>query len=140
MKYVKRVRNGLAAMGVVAAGVAAATWGLTTMPREACSAQEKVSFADDVAPVLREHCVSCHHPGGPGYDKSGLDLSTWAGLMKGTKYGPVVTPGDADTSNLMWLLDWRATPELRMPHGKKKLSICDRDTIRTWIYQGAKDN
>jgi hypothetical protein len=60
--------------------------------------------------------------------------------MKGTKFGPVVKPGDPETSNLIWLLDWRGSPELRMPHGKKKLSTCDRDAIRTWIRQGAKNN
>jgi hypothetical protein len=34
----------------------------------------------------------------------------------------------------------RASPELRMPHGNKKLSTCDRDAIRNWIRQGAKNN
>ena len=38
-----------------------------------------------------------------------LDLTTYDGLMKGTKHGPMVIPGDPDSSNLMWLLDWRAT-------------------------------
>jgi hypothetical protein len=52
----------------------------------------------------------------------------------------MVIPGDPDSSNLMRLLDWRASPELRMPHGKKKLSTCDRDAIRTWIRQGAPNN
>jgi hypothetical protein len=52
----------------------------------------------------------------------------------------MVIPGDPDVSNLIRLLDWRASPELRMPHGQKKLSICDRDAIRGWIRQGAKDN
>ena len=60
--------------------------------------------------------------------------------MKGTKYGPMVIPGDAESSNLMMLLDWRVSPEIRMPHGKKKLSICDRNDIRAWISQGAKNN
>ena len=60
--------------------------------------------------------------------------------MKGTKFGRMVVPGDPDVSNLMRLLDWKAAPELRMPHGKKKLSICDRDAIRNWIRQGAKNN
>ena len=32
------------------------------------------------------------------------------------------------------------SPQLRMPHSKKQLSYCDRDAIRTWIRQGAKDN
>ena len=52
----------------------------------------------------------------------------------------MVIPGDPDSSNLMWLLDWRASPELRMPHGNKKLSTCDRNEIRRWIREGAKDN
>jgi hypothetical protein len=40
----------------------------------------------------------------------------------------------------MWLLDWRGAPETHMPLGKKKLSTCDRDAIRTWIREGAKNN
>jgi len=29
---------------------------------------------------------------------------------------------------------------VRMPHGNKKLSICDRNAIRAWIREGAKNN
>ena len=47
----------------------------------------------------------------------------------------IVSEGD-----LMWLLDWRASPEVRMPHGKKNLSTCDRNAIRAWIREGAKNN
>jgi mono/diheme cytochrome c family protein len=122
------------------AGVAAIN--LVSIP-SACAAPPKkptVSFADDVMPIFKGRCVSCHQPGAEGSEKSGLDLTTYAGLMKGTKLGPMVIPGDPDSSNLMWLLDWRASPELRMPHGKKKLSTCDRNDIRTWIREGAKDN
>jgi hypothetical protein len=79
-------------------------------------------------------------PGGEGYEKSGLDLTSYQGVMKGTKYGPMVIPGHPETSNLMLLLDWRVPAEVRMPHGTKQLSICDRDEIRTWIFDGAKDN
>jgi hypothetical protein len=52
----------------------------------------------------------------------------------------MVIPGDPDGSNLMWLLDWRGAPETHMPLGKKKLSTCDRDAIRAWIREGAKNN
>jgi hypothetical protein len=52
----------------------------------------------------------------------------------------MVIPRDPESSNLMWLLDWRASLEVRMPHGKKKLSICDGNAIRAWIREGAKDN
>ena len=98
------------------------------------------SFAEDVFPIFKGRCVDCHHPGAQGYEASGLDLTTYEGVMKGTKHGPMVIPGDPDSSNLMWLLDWRASPELRMPHGTKKLSVCDRNAMRQWIREGAKNN
>jgi len=31
-------------------------------------------------------------------------------------------------------------PILQMPHGKRKLSTCDRDLIRSRIKAGARDN
>src|SRR6266540_5708834 len=76
-----------------------------------------ISFREDVFPIFKGRCLECHQPGGPGYEKSGLDLSTYEGVMKGTKFGPMVIPKDPESSNLMVLLDWRASPELRMPHG-----------------------
>ena len=99
-----------------------------------------MSFNDDILPIFKGRCINCHQPGGEGYQKNGLDLTTYAGVMKGTKFGSMITPGNPDTSNLVWLLDWKGSPEIRMPHGKAKLSICDRDAIREWIRQGAKDN
>lgn len=116
---------------------------ITTSSTAFCApqtSQTKKSFREDIVPILKGRCESCHQPGGEGAQKSGLDLTTYAGLMKGTKYGPMVIPGDPDSSNLMRLLDWRAAPELRMPHGKKQLSSCDRNDIRAWIREGAKDN
>jgi mono/diheme cytochrome c family protein len=113
---------------------------IATSSDELCAQAANVSYVEDVFPIFKGRCFGCHQPGGEGFQASGLDLSTYAGLMKGTKYGPMVIPGDPDSSNLMWLLDWRGAPETRMPHGKKKLSTCDRDAIRAWIRQGAKNN
>src|SRR5215470_17945662 len=113
-------------------------FGVFPAAKEACAAQPKMSFAQDIMPIFRGRCVSCHQPGGEGLEKSGLDLTTYEGVMKGTKHGPMVIPRDPDGSNLMWLLDWRASPELRMPHGSKKLSTCDRNDLRAWIREGAK--
>jgi len=99
------------------------------------------SFKDDVLPVFQEHCLTCHQaPDGQGYKASGLSLTTYEGVMKGTKFGPMVIAGNPEGSNLMRLLDWEVSPQLRMPHGAKQLSACDRDAIRTWIREGAKDN
>jgi uncharacterized membrane protein len=115
--------------------------GLLAGSHPAIAAPEQMSFKDDVQPIFKLYCTSCHSaPNGEGYKASGLDLTTYQGVMKGTKYGPMIVPGNAEYSNLMWLLDWRASPQLRMPHGKKQLPAGERDLIRAWINQGAKDN
>src|SRR3954447_21205705 len=104
------------------------------------AAKTTVSFSEDVFPIFKGRCLGCHEPGGAGYEKSGFNLGRYEGLMKGTKFGPMVIAGDPGSSNLMVLLDWRASAELRMPHGTKKLSTCDRDAIRRWIMEGARNN
>ena len=109
-------------------------------PSAAAAAGAITSFKADVLPIFKARCVSCHTPGSEGTTTSGLDLTSYAGVMKGTKYGAMVIPGNAEYSNLMWLLDWRASPQLRMPHGQQQLPAAERDTIRVWIRQGAKDN
>jgi mono/diheme cytochrome c family protein len=135
-------RNGKIRVRGAAVAVTAAALVMSGLPeplRQACAA-EPTSFADDIMPIFRGRCVSCHQPGAEGFEKSGLDLTTYESVMKGTKHGPMVIPRDPDSSNLVWLLDWRGSPEVRMPHGKKKLSICDRNAIRAWIHEGAKNN
>ena len=141
----------LFAAGAALAVVTVAALALTTSSTAYCQAgpkagpkaqtsQSKKSFREDIVPIFKGRCESCHQPGGEGVQKSGLDLTSYAGVMKGTKFGPMVIPGDPESSNLMLLLDWRASPQLRMPHGKKQLSSCDRNDIRAWIREGAKDN
>jgi hypothetical protein len=93
-----------------------------------------------VFPIIEVRCLDCHQPGGAGYKASGLDLRTYKGLMKGTKFGPVVTPGNAFESNLIAVIDQRTDPEIWMPHNKKRLSKCERLLFRFWVMQGAKDN
>jgi len=52
----------------------------------------QMSFTDDVFPIIELRCLECHQPGGAGYEKSELDLRTYEGLMKGTKFGAVIIP------------------------------------------------
>ena len=99
-----------------------------------------VSFKEDVFPILELRCLGCHQPGGEGYEKSGLDMRTYEGLMKGTHHGPMIIPGSILESNLLAMIDRRTSPELWMPHGKKQLSKCERQAIRFWVAQGARNN
>jgi hypothetical protein len=104
------------------------------------AAQAAVSFKEDIVPIIELRCLECHKPGGPGYEASGLDLRTYEGLMKGTKFGPVVMPGQAFESNLIAVIDQRTEPEIWMPHNRKRLSKCERLLLRFWVNQGARDN
>ncbi|MDD5384925.1 MAG: hypothetical protein PHG89_08605 [Gallionella sp.] len=102
----------------------------------------EVSFTDDVQPILHDYCVSCHSPGGKGYAKSGLDLTSYEGLMKGTKFGPVVIPGNSETSTFTKLLAG-TNRGLKMPMGLNAAGTLDRQYIlilRKWVQQGARNN
>jgi uncharacterized membrane protein len=100
-----------------------------------------VSYQKDVAPILTKHCASCHVPGQPGYAASGFDMQGYDALMKGTRYGPVVLPGDPLTSVLVMLIEGRADPSIKMPHGgAQPMTDAEIKTIRRWVKQGAQNN
>jgi hypothetical protein len=105
----------------------------------ACS-PKNVSYSKAVQPILSKNCSECHAPGKPGLDASGLDTTGYASLMKGGKFGALVKPGDAFTSALNMLVEGRAHPSIRMPHGTEKLPAADIETLKSWVNQGAKND
>ncbi|MGC2775565.1 MAG: c-type cytochrome domain-containing protein [Bradyrhizobium sp.] len=132
---------GIAAIGVAIVATAGVSFNAAGQGAKAPAKRAPtVSFREDIVPIFKGRCIDCHKSGGSGFEASGLDLSSYEGVMKGTKFGPMVIAGDADASNLMRLLDWRVDPKIRMPHGAKKLSVCDRDAMRRWIMEGAQNN
>ena len=103
--------------------------------------QKEISYKNDVYPILHDYCLNCHEPGGKGYVKSGLDMSTYQSLMKGTNFGSVINPGDSYTSVLIELVEGRAHPSIKMPFGMEGGLAKDKiGTLKKWIQQGAKDN
>lgn len=105
----------------------------------ACS-PKSVSYSNDVQPLLARNCVECHSPGMPGTEASGLDMTSYPSLMKGGKFGPLIKPGDAFTSALNMLVEGRASPTIRMPHGKEKLGAAELEMLKAWVNDGAKNN
>lgn len=102
----------------------------------------EVSFKRDVLPILYDYCVNCHSPGGKGYVKSGLDLRSYEGVMKGTVFGKVVIPGNSDVSTFTKLLTG-TNKGLKMPMGLNSSGTLNREYIlvlRKWVNQGAKNN
>ena len=107
-------------------------------PPPNASAAEVVSYQLDVKPILDSRCAACHSPGGEGYKTSGLDLSSYEGLMAGTKHGPIIVPGEPLVSNLNVLVEGRA--QVRMPHNQRPLLTQQTEILRDWVKQGAHDN
>src|SRR3954468_19736702 len=57
-------------------------------------------FEKKVRPLLSANCYECHSVTGKDV-KGGLRLDTPEGILKGGENGPVVTPGNPDTSKLI---------------------------------------
>ena len=106
----------------------------------AACGQKEISYQADVQPVLKQYCLECHAEGGDGYAKSALLLTSHASLMKGTKYGAIVKPGDGLGSVLIQLVEGRADPSIKMPHGKTALPKDKIEVLKQWVVQGAKNN
>ncbi len=101
----------------------------------------EVSYKKDVSPVIHDYCLNCHEPGGKGFEKSGLDMRTYQSLMKGTKFGSVIKPGDSFTSILIQVIDGRVHDSIKMPYGMAGgLAKYKIDVLKKWVAQGAKDN
>ena len=123
--------------------IAALTYSILAFPvlAHAAQMQDVASFKSDIQPILHDYCLNCHRPGGKGYEKSGLDMRTYQTLMKGTRFGTVIKPGDSFTSVFIQVVDGRVHSSIKMPFGmsgglaKEKI-----DLLKTWVNQGAKNN
>ena len=111
-----------------------------------------VSLATDVQPIFTESCASngCHdgnsRPGGPGAGgPTSLDLTEGNALQSlldtTTPCGPVLVPGDPDSSILIGKLNGtELCMGSLMPKGSDSLTTEQIDLIATWVCQGAAGN
>ncbi len=101
------------------------------------SARAEVSYANDVFPILEKRCIRCH--GGMDEGEIRLELSlnmtTYEGLMIGSEYGEVVTPGDPDDSVIIQMIEDGDMPDEGDPVPPEELAL-----LRAWIAEGAQNN
>jgi len=99
------------------------------------AADKPISFIEDVAPIIKEHCLACHEP----KKKSGkYDMATFEKLMEGGANGEMIIPGKPEESEFYTLI---VTDEPRRmpPRDKGEAVSTDKaEIIRRWILQGAK--
>ncbi len=91
-----------------------------------------VSYSRQIAPVLALRCYGCHG------DSGGLNLRTYADLMRGGNLGKAVVPGDPERSLLIHFIEGRRGEAQRMPLGGRSLSPARIEAFRRWIAAGAK--
>src|SRR5262245_23599706 len=88
----------------------------------------EVSFKTDVMPILATNCMNCH---GGKKKKGGVDLESYAGVMK------TIQAGKPDQSRLCKSLIGKGAKQ--MPP-KSSLDDKEIELIRSWVAAGAKNN
>ena len=92
----------------------------------------KISYARDIAPILRENCNACHNA---ETKSGGLRTDSYEDLMKGGQSGPAVMRGKSGSSRLVLMLEGKIKP--KMPLGGE-LKASEIAAIAAWIDAGAE--
>lgn len=95
-------------------------------------AEERVSFARDVLPILRDKCFACH---GSESVEGGLRLDVRRRAMLGGDSGSTIVSGSAKDSELIARVT-TDDKDRRMPADELPMSPKEITTLRDWIDQG----
>jgi hypothetical protein len=115
--------------GLMLAGAVALPQAVQAQDVAFASARREVTYAADVEPIMRENCVSCHHPGtsAPMALESYQDVRRWATRIKVAVENRMMPPG--------WYID----RTVGIQHFKNDPSLPEEDieTIANWVDAGA---
>ena len=98
-------------------------------------APEKVTFDDDVRPLLQRRCSVCHNSDRREGD---LDVTSFVNLMQGGGSGTVLEPNDPEGSYLYELVTHADSPE--MPPNGNKIPDAEIKLLADWINGGLLEN
>ena len=110
----------------------------------ACQKKEikNVSFSADIQPILDEYCIRCHNSES---NMGKLNFENYDKLMASRYFNrkePVAIGGDVESSRLYWVVKTN-NPAVKMPPGYSglgSLSGTEKELIKVWINEGAKNN
>lgn len=128
------------AVGVVAAcvqGEASQHGQGGVIPQPDVTVRAYPSYARDIQPVFNQFCTSCHSA---QQAPNGLRLDSYEGVMKGTRFGSVIVPGQQAMSPLLSLIKHETDPSIWMPYHQQQLSRNRIQNIENWIRYGARNN
>jgi mono/diheme cytochrome c family protein len=105
------------------------------LPACAAAAQaDKVDFAAQIAPILKERCVKCH---GAKEQEGDLRLDRRGDVFHDRKDDWVIVPGKPDDSTLVRRIELDADDADVMPAEGDPLERAQIALIRRWIAEGA---
>jgi len=120
---------------VVAMGIAASLAGAVAAQQAAEQAPPAPGtpefYTQRVEPILDDNCFSCHAESQSG----GLRLDSYGAILKGGSLGPILVPGDPDTSIMIQAI--RRIGKLKMPP-RKPLDAAEVADLVAWVKAGAK--
>ena len=90
------------------------------------------NYDDDIKPLFARRCFACHSA---GEMRSGLNLESYAGVLKGGSSGDVVIAARAASSTLYRAVA-REEGAPQMPLGQAKMPDAEIGLIRDWIQNG----
>jgi hypothetical protein len=90
------------------------------------------NYDDEVKPLFARRCFGCHSA---GEMRSGLNLESYAGALKGGSSGDVAIAGRA-ASSMLYRAVAREEGAPQMPLGQAKLPDAEIALIREWIQGG----
>jgi uncharacterized membrane protein len=94
-------------------------------------------YVSHIQPILQDYCVQCHSP---EKIKGELRLDTFEMIMAGGVNGPVIIPGDSESSNMIHAIHLPLdTDEHMPPQGKPQLREDIVQLLSWWIDQGASE-
>ena len=98
--------------------------------------EPRVSFKDDIQPILAERCAvpGCHVAG----HFTGLDLSQYDAFKQGGNGGAAFTAGDGGGSLVVKRIDGTQPPQ--MPPGGAPLDADQIQLFIDWIDEGGENN
>lgn len=118
--------GGLAAFGVVAALFAAFEAMSLAAARVAATQTRPITFTKQIAPLLYEHCSTCHHPAGP----APFSLLTYSAVRQRAKQIAAVTKS-------RFMPPWKSEPGYGEFIGQRMLTDTEIDLIQRWVNAGA---
>ncbi len=91
---------------------------------------EAISYANDIAPILEQRCVSCHMEGGiaPFAMSSHQMVQGWSPMIRETLYTKRMPPGQIDNE---YVNDF---------HGVNHITVEETQKLVHWIDSGSKNN